>query len=286
MEATPRPSWQVDLKWVAGILACLAVAACGVLFSLVEITERGRAEPLSTVFVAFMVDSRVTEAEFAAVQAQAAAEPAKPVALSPIDIEVRGSEIAGLTKEETTLVFAAEFARVLYDEGGTAAEALILDPSPDAEGQPQEPIDLGPAGALTAGNHSTFTWLFLGALALVVALLGLVAFMSRGFGRAGAPAVVLALSTAPLAALWALAGNAVSDAGEGEGLFGTIGRGLLTDLAGDLRGFFLSVLLIAAAGAALTVAGALLMPLARKIDRRLAQAAVAVHEPETPAPLV
>jgi len=285
MDAAPRPSWQVDLKWVAGILACLAVAASGVLFSLVEITERGRAEPLSTVFVAFMVDSRVTEAEFTAVQAQAAAEPAKPVSLSPIDIEVRGSAIAGLTKEETSLVFAAEFATILYDGGEAAAEALILEPGPDAEGQPQEPIDLGPAGSLTAGDHSTFTWIFLGALAAVVALLGLVAFLSRGFGRVGAPGVVLALSTAPLAALWALAGNAVSDAGEDEGLFGTIGRGLLTDLAGDLRGFFLSVLLIAAGGAALTVAGALLMPLARKIDRKFAQPAIAAPEPETPAPL-
>jgi hypothetical protein len=285
MDATPRPSWQVDLKWVAGILACLAVAACGVVFSLTEITERGRAEPLATVFVAFMVDSRVTEAEFAAVQAQATAEPAKPVSLSPIDIEVRGSEIAGLSKEETTLVFAAEFARVLYEEGTTAAEALILEPGPDAEGQPQEPIDLGPSAALTAGNHTMFMWIFMGALAAVIALLSLVAFLSRGFGRVGAPAVVLTLSTAPLAALWALAAGATSDAREDEGLFATTGRALLTDLAGDLRGFFLSVLLIAAGAAALTVLGALLMPLARKVDRRLAQPAIAVPEPETPAPL-
>ncbi|MCH7484669.1 MAG: hypothetical protein IIA90_05915, partial [Chloroflexi bacterium] len=52
MELRTRPGWQIDLKWVAGIFACVAIVAAGVLFSLAEITERGRAEPLSAAFVA------------------------------------------------------------------------------------------------------------------------------------------------------------------------------------------------------------------------------------------
>ena len=34
MEAKTHPGWQIDLKWVAGIFACVAIVVSGVLFSL------------------------------------------------------------------------------------------------------------------------------------------------------------------------------------------------------------------------------------------------------------
>jgi len=275
-----RPSWQIDLKWVAGIFACVAVVVSGVLFSLAEITERGRAEPLSAAFVAFLVDGRVTDDEFEAVQAQAATDPSSPVSLSPLDVKVPGSQIAGLDSEETSLLIAGELTAVLYAEGTEAAEALILEPRPNEDGEQQEAIELGPTGSLTAGQHSTFRTLFFASLAVVIALLGLVAFLSRGLGRLGAPSVVIALSTAPLAGFWALAGNAVGTPGDDEALYAVIARQLVHDTAGDLRNFFVAVLGIALAWAVIAFVGALLTPLSRKLGRNLANRFAPAPQPD------
>jgi len=275
-----RPSWQIDLKWVAGIFACVAIVVSGVLFSLAEITERGRAEPLSAAFVAFLVDNRVTDDEFEAVQAQAATDPSSTISLSPLGVEVPGSQIAGLDSEATSLLFAGELAAVLYAEGTEAAEALILEPRPNEDGEQQEAIELGPTGSLTAGQHSTFRTLFFASLAVVIALLGLVAFLSRGLGRLGAPSVVIALSTAPLAGFWALAGNAVGTPGDDEALYAVIARQLVHDTAGDLRNFFVAVLGIALAWAVIAFVGALLTPLSRKLGRNLANRFAPAPQPD------
>lgn len=280
MEAKTRPGWQIDLKWVAGIFACVAIVVSGVLFSLAEITERGRAEPLSAAFVAFLVDSRVTDDEFEALQAQAAADPSSLVSLSPLDVEVPASQIVGLDKEETSLLFAGELTAVLYAGGTEAAEALILEPRPNDDGELQEAIELGPAGSLTAAQHSTFRTLSFASLAIVIALLGLVAFLSRGLGRLGAPSVVIALSIAPLAGFWALAGNAVGTAGEDEALYAVIARQLIRDTAGDLRSFFVAVLSIALAWAAIAVIGTLLTPLSRKLGRSFANRFTPAPQPD------
>ncbi len=275
-----RPSWQIDLKWVAGIFACVAIFVSGFLFSLVEITESGRAEPLSTAFVAFLIDGRVTDDEFEAVQAQAAADPSGLVSLSPLDIEVRGSQIDGLDKEETLLLLAGGLAAVLYEEGPEAAEALFLEPGPNEEGEPQEAIELGPISSLTASQHSTFRTFFFVALAIMIVILGLVGFLSRGLGRLGAPAVVLALSTAPLAAFWALAATAVGSPGEDEALYAVIARQLVHDTAVDLRNFFVAVLSVALAWVAIAFVGTLLTPLSRKLGAKIAsRGSLATPEP-------
>ncbi len=279
-----RPGWQIDLKWIAGIFACVAIFVAGILFSLAEITERGRAEPLSAAFVGFLLDDRVTDDEFEAVQAQAAADPSGLVSLSPLDLDVRGSQIAGLDREEASLLVAGEFAAVLYAGGSEAADALILEPGPNADGEPQEAINLGPTSSLTAESHSTFRTLFFVALAIVIALLGLVSFLSRGLGRLGAPAMVLALSTAPLAALWTLAVNAVGSPGEDEAIYTVIARQLIRDTAGDLRNFFVAVLSIALAWAVIVFVGTLLTPLSRRLGRKLASLAASTPQPEAPGP--
>ncbi len=246
----------------------MAVLIAGVLFSLSEITERGRAEPLSAVYVAFLLDDLVTDEEFEAVQAQAAADPSGLVSLSPLDVDLRSSEVAGLDREETSLLFAGELTAVLYAEGTEAAEALILEPGLDEEGESQEAIELGPASFLTASQHSTFRTFFFVALAIVIGLLGLVAFLSRGLGRLGAPAVVLALSVGPLVALWVLASSAVGTSEPDESLYTVIARDVIGDTARDLRGSFLAIFMIALASVAIAFIGNLLTPLGRKINRK------------------
>jgi hypothetical protein len=270
MEHNVRPSWQVDLKWVAGIAACVAIVFAGVLFSLTIISEQDRAEPLSTLFIGYQIDSRVTDEEFEGVQEDAAADPDSFVSLSPVDMEVKGSEIAGLTREDASLLIAGDLARLLYVEGEVAAEKLVLEPRPNAEGDPQEPVSFGPAGSLNSGAHANFKKLFAIAMMAVVGLLSLVAFLSRGFGRLGAPAVVLALTAIPLTAFWALVGQAVGSPGEDEPVYAVVARSLIRDTAADLRGFFLAVLLVSLIWIGIAVLGTVLMPLARKIDANFA----------------
>lgn len=282
MEHNVRPSWQVDLKWVAGIFACIAVVLTGVLFSLTQITREGRSTPLSTVFIAYMIDSRVTDAEFEQVQADASADPDALVSLSPIDIQVKGSEIDGLAREEASMLIATDVAHLIYVEGEAAADHLVLEPRPDAEGNSQEPISFGPAGTLNADRHAMAKRLFGVALLISVALLWVVGFLSRGFGRLGAPAVVLVLTALPFTAFWALVGNAVGTPGEDEPVYGVVGRQLIRDDAADLRGFFLAVLLVALIWVGIAVLGTVLTPLARKIDAKLAPAD-SLPTPEPPA---
>jgi hypothetical protein len=70
-----RPPWQIDLKWATGLLACLFVMASGVLFSLDHLTGRDTAVPLSTAVIAAGISDRVTDEEYAQVQAAAVANP-------------------------------------------------------------------------------------------------------------------------------------------------------------------------------------------------------------------
>ena len=95
---------------------------------------------------------------------------------------------------------------------------------------------------------------------------------------------MVALSTAPLAALWALAGNAVGSPGEDEALYAVIARELIRDMASDLRGFFVAVLSVALAWAAIALVGTLLTPLSRKLGRKLAALTAKTPQPEASGP--
>src|SRR5438445_7115343 len=103
-----RPSWQIDLKWAAGLLACLFVVASGVLFSLDHLTARDTAVPLSTAVITAGISDRVTDADYAQVQAAAVANPDGVVSLTPLSVTATGREIAGLSKDDAAKLMAGK----------------------------------------------------------------------------------------------------------------------------------------------------------------------------------
>ena len=267
-----RPSWQVDLKWAAGLLACVAVAVSCVLFSLRQVTERDTALPISSAILAAGISDRVTDEDYAAIQAQAATNTEGMIALGPVSLVVKGSEIAGLKKDEAARLVAGKLAAVMYDAGSEKAESYIVPPPADSE---KKALSLGPAGALSSEMHSSFQMYLIVAVVITSILLGVVTAMSRGAGRLGAPAFVVALGAAPLAGLWALAAQAIGDGDIGDNPGILAAREAARNAAGDLRTTFLALVLVAgacAAGALVAGVGINVVRWARKPD------------PETPAP--
>jgi hypothetical protein len=272
-----RPSWQVDLKWAVGLLACLAVVAAGVLFSLTHITERDTAVPLATGVLSAGISDRVSDEEYAQVQASAAANPDAPVSLAPTLVTVTGRELAGLSKDDAAKLIGGKLALVLYEMGDDAAQRLIPERLPNRD---KDPISLGPAGILSDDNHSMFTTYLLIALVLSAILIAVVASMARGFGRLGAPAFVIALGSAPLAAFWMAVGSAVGEGDPNGNALVFAARTAARNSADDLKSAFV---LIVAAAFALTVAaffGGIVLTLTQR-----AKAAAQISEPSKPVVL-
>jgi hypothetical protein len=259
-----RPSWQIDLKWAAGLLACVAVVASGVLFSLTYITARDTAEPLATALITAGITDRVTDEEYADVQSEARAHPDAPIALAPVAITVAGSEIAGLEKDDAARLIAGKLATVLYEKGSGEAEALIVEPPAGAD---KKALSLGPAEALSSEKNSMFQMYFVIAGVVSVVLLLVVAGMSRGAGRLGAPAVVVMLSAVPLAALWALAAQGIGDGDGSDNPAIIAAREAARSASGDLRAMFVIVALAAFATAVLALLGGLVYGLIARIRR-------------------
>jgi hypothetical protein len=241
-----RPSWHVDLKWLAGLLACVAVAVSCVLFSLRQVTERDTALPISSAILAAGISDRVTDEDYAAVQAQAAANPDGMISLGPVSLVVKGSEITTLKKDEAARLIATDLAAVIYDGGSEKAETFIVPPPADSD---KKALSLGPAGSLSADMHSSFQTYLILAVVITAFLLGVVMAMSRGVGRLGAPAFVVALGAAPLAGVWALAAVAIGDGDIGDNPGIRAAREAARNAAGDLRTTFLSLVVVAAAAA-------------------------------------
>jgi hypothetical protein len=258
-----RPSWQIDLKWAAGLLSCVAILVTGVLFSLAHMTGGDTARPLATAIISLGIEDRVTDEEYTAIQAQAAEHPEAPLRLAPVALDIRGSDIAGLKKDQAANVVAGKVADVLYEKGSDEAEKLLVKPA----NSDKDAISLGPAGALSSDMHSTFQTYFYIAAVTSVLLLTVVVAMSRGAGRIGAPAFVVALTTAPMAALWALAAQAVGEGDSGDKPAMLAARLTARTAAGDLRSEFLLIAGVAVGVAALSFVGGIVYAVVRRVRK-------------------
>ncbi len=281
-----RPSWQIDLKWAAGLLACFAVVAAGVLFSLTHITQSDTALPLSTALISADIKDRVSDEEYAQVQAEAAANPDAPISLSPTLVVVKGSEIAGLSKDDGARLIGGRLAQVLYEMGDDAATRLIPDRDPNAD---KAPISFGPAAVLSDEYHSKFSNYLLIALVLSALLLGVVASLGRGFGRLGAPAFVVALGTAPMAIIWTLAGPAIGEGDPDGNPIVLAARSTARSAAADLKSTFIVLLVIAVAVTAVAFFGGIVLTLtqrareAAEISEPLSKPSVLADKPQSVA---
>ncbi len=142
----------------------------------------------------------LSESGFAAIQAAAAARPNDPVTIPGLNVEVRGSEIAGKSFDDATRVVYGKVAAKFYDSGagatfsvpGELQKALGLlsfipvlggaSSTLAATASPLTAVGLS-LNTLTAAGHAQvqtymlWLWLAAAALALVIVLL------SRGWSR-------------------------------------------------------------------------------------------------------
>jgi hypothetical protein len=272
-----RPSWQIDLKWMLGLAACALIVVSGSLYSLSYLTQRDTAIPIASALVSAGIADRVSDQEYAQVQAAAQSAPADTVSLSPVALSLNGSEIAGMDKQSASAVVGGKLAGVMYDNGEAAAKALIVTPPPETG---QGPVKLGPVGALTASNHSLFTQLFLASVAVALLALGGVAMLARGWGRLGAPSFIMAIGTAPLAALWVLGKSAIGTAEPGEGLFAQNARASFDSAASDLTTLFMALTAVALVCGLLCILGsAVSMAATKAVNGPLEEPAAPEPEP-------
>jgi hypothetical protein len=276
-----RPSWQIDLKWMLGLLACALVAVGGVLFSLSHVTERETAIPVASALVSAGINDRVSDEEYAQVQAAAASSPTSNITLSPISLTFPGGNIAGMTKEQASAYVGASVANVMYDNGAAAAKSLIVTPPPESQ---QSAVKLGPVGALTASDHDLFTKLFVIVAIVALCLLGCVALLSRGWGRLGAPSFIVAVAIAPLAVAWKAAGSAVGTGDAGESLFVRAARESFNNASGDLSTVFLAIAACAAGAVVFSLLGSALSMMVSKSGGTAAEPALAPAAAAAAAP--
>jgi len=224
-------------------VACVIVVACGAHITHTRVTSSGTAVRITTPIFAAGIDDRIPAEEWTAAQARADEAPDSEITFSPVTFSVPASDIDGLTKEDGSWLLASHLASVLYDEGEAAAEALIAEPprheTEDEEGQGA--LSIGPLAVLSAERHSSFQTAFLASLVPVIITLGAVVLFSRGAGRVGAPAFVLALATAPLAFGWLVIGSAAGTPEPGDDEFLLSMREVISDEAAGIRNIFLVI---------------------------------------------
>lgn len=273
-----RPSWQIDLKWMLGLAACALIVVSSALYSLSHLTSRDTAIPVASALVSAGIADRVTDEEYAQVQASAVINPSASISLSPVSLSFTGSEIAGMDKDSASAVVGGKLAGVMYDNGEAAAKSLIVTPPPESG---QEPVKLGPVGALTASNNELFTQLFMVSTAVALLALGGVAVMARGWGRPGAPAFIMAVGTAPFAAIWVMGKSALGTSDPGESVYAQNARAAFDGAAGDLSTLFLAITAAALVSGLLCILGSAMSLAAAKVAPEVPEQVV-VEPPAKP----
>jgi len=209
-----RASWKVDLKWVFGLICVVSALIGGLLYSFASIASHDTATALFMGAVGGFASSRISDEQYAAIQAAAAQDPNTAVTLPGIASPLPGPAVAGHTKEEAVKLALQSVAETNYEQGSDAANAMLALNDEDG-GQ----FNIGPLGILTRKNHdgaAKYARIF-GAVALVGGALAVV-FSSR-FGRIGTPGILLIISTAPLALVWTFISSRVGSVSGEESVF-------------------------------------------------------------------
>jgi hypothetical protein len=257
------PGWQVDLKWVFGILCLVSALLAGGLYSFRTMTSHDTATGLFTGALGGFASSRISDEEYAAIQQAAAQDPEAEYALPGLDQPVRGSDIVAMSKDEAVKLAVSGIAEVNYAEGPDAAEELINLTTEDGE-----EFSIGPLDILTKKNHDAPGPYLMAALAAALVSAALMVFFSRGPGRVGSAGLVLALATAPYAFAWSKVNDKANGASAEDGVFArTLGEAVAGPAA-DVAGTFTRLVIAGATLVALSVALTAAIPLARLAWRR------------------
>jgi hypothetical protein len=283
-----RHSWQLDAKWVVGILFVLCAAAASITYSLHRVSAQEPASGAAASVIDALAEEVVDDEMFAELQAAAQASPEVEVQVNELLVPLTGEEISALTREEMLEEASIRLADIIYVEGVEGAEAYFRDMEPKEEGgasadQPPtksegDSLPLEPLGLFTQETHDGLRPFVLGLSLVAAALLAVLVLLSRGFGRLGSPGLALVAGIGPAALTFIVLRSVLADAkDDGEGTFAGAAEALYPT-AGDLFRLFT---IIVVAGAAL-VAAAIIGHIASLIRQRTRSQAPAPTEEALP----
>ncbi len=258
-KASVRPGWQVDLKWVFGLLCLASTLIAAGLFSVRSLTAHDTATGLFTGALGGFASGQISDEEYAAIQAAAAQAPEAEYTLPGLTQPVKGSDIASMLKDEAVKLAASGIAEVNYAQGPDAAEQRVGLTAEDGG-----KFSLGPLTVLTKANHDALRPFFTTAVALALLFAAAAVFFSRGPGRIGSAGLVLALVTGPFAFLWSTASDKAAGVSTDDGVFaGTLGDALAGP-ASDLADTFTRLFITGAVLTGVAIASHVATPLVRR----------------------
>ena len=242
-----RQSWTLDAKWLFGLACLVAVVVTASLYSASKLTERDPATGLFTGVMATFAKEGDGEEAFEEIQARAAANPNEEFTIEGVTLPVKGRELAGLSYDEAVDLVVGRIADMLYVDGPDSVERFFQDvPEADSQGAPAEEggggSDLGPFVLLTQDSHDTIQRVFTFSLIAILVLAFPLLYFSHRFGHLGSLGIVLAVGTAPFAALWLVVKEVSKNPGE-DGLGAALAKALSSPAA-ELSSTFLTVLIL------------------------------------------
>jgi hypothetical protein len=258
-----RASWLVDAKWVAGLICLFCLLVSGILYSVTALTGRETATGMFTATVGGTVNSQLSDEEYAAVSAAAAANPTAEYNVGATTVMVKGSELAGLSKDQAVALVVSRIAVVHYEQGPDAAEALIT-----ASGEDGREFSIGPVRPLTKNTHDAVHPYYVGFGLAAIALAAPLVFFSRRFGRLGSPGLVLIIGSAPFALAWHLLDNAAAGVTEEKGVFASALAAAIRTPAADLSSGFTRLLYLGAGMTGTAIVGHIVWPWAVRAYRK------------------
>lgn len=124
-----QPAWHRDVKWLSGILLVIALAAATLFFSLSQITERERAEPLLREVLELTLLPGADAEQTVTVRRGIEWEPGERLQLLPgVEVFADPTELPDFTAEEGVSRIAGVLADRTVREGTEGARAFVSAP--------------------------------------------------------------------------------------------------------------------------------------------------------------
>jgi len=271
---TKKPAyWRKDVQWIVGIMLSVMLGIFLLSIGMARITEEENAVAITSTAIATLLsgdldDPTDTNQFMALMRVTGSISP-----IPDLDVTITADEVEGKTPREIRIALFEKIARPIYQDG--EAGLVALSKSPEAAIQLKG--QLGALGILTQKNHD-FISTVQNALALIVGvLMVLLIIASRRLGRIFAPGLIVALASAPGAALFSLLDRAAraNEAAVGhiatEGLWAGI-QGILKEIGylatGPLAQIYQTAFFVGLGLVGISIVGKLLLIFTQKIQSK------------------
>lgn len=201
-----RPYWYVDLKWLLSLLALAAIAATLLLVTFARITAREPAVKILSYSLAGLTttDDIDSDAGFEEIKQRVAANGQETVNFGGAPVVITAEDVATLSPRQLRLKIFGGFAEKFYDQGPAG---LATDTGATAEEAEKLKTDSSFIAPLTREGHRQITTYAAIAVAVSLALIGLVVLFSYRLGRLVSPGLLLLLTGFPGLLFFAIASS-------------------------------------------------------------------------------